>query len=371
MDESKQGVTPPGSDTAPTGGEAGFAGEQPYTGKPGATSNYGDPYGSHEEASTAVVPAGTGGKNPPPVPSAGSDDEDEGDDDGMLRMSFMEHLEELRTRIIRALYGLGIAFLGTLLFADRLWTIISDPATDALKKLGVNPPRLVTTTPMEAFSIIWVKLPLLVAIFLASPWVLYQVWAFIAPGLYKRERRMATPFILCTAGLFISGGVFAYFLAFRFGLQFLLGIGMMNNVQPMVTITEYTDLFINVMLGVSLVFELPVLIFFLTLLRIASPRFLFRHSRYAVLAIVILAAIVTPTPDFFNLMLFAVPMTLLYFAGVFASYLLVLRREGKNFPWKWMLLGLLAVIVILAGLALLAVARFHYHWIPYWPFLTR
>lgn len=369
MDESKQGGTPPGGEASP-GGEAEFLDAPPRTGKPGSVGNYNDPYGHQEAASTAVVPAGGAGDTNPPRRPFGGDDDSDGDDEGMLRMSFMEHLEELRTRIIRALYGLGIAFLATLLFADRLWTIISDPATDALKKLGVNPPRLVTTTPMESFSIIWVKLPLLVAVFVASPWVLYQVWAFIAPGLYKRERRMATPFIFCTAGLFISGGLFAYFLAFRFGLQFLLGIGMMNNVQPMVTITEYTDLFIDVMLGVSLVFELPVLIFFLTLLRLASPRFLLRHSRYAVLGIVILAAIVTPTPDFFNLMLFAIPMNLLYFAGVFASYLLVLKREGKAFPWKWMLLGLLGVLVIVAGLLWLAVARFHYHWITHWPFLV-
>ena len=185
---------------------------------------------------------------------------------------------------------------------------------------------------MEGFSIIWVKLPLLCSVFLASPWILYQAVAFIAPGLYQKERRWAIPGILSTAGLFIGGGLFAYFLAFRFGLEFLLGIGMMNGVQPVVTITEYFDLFVDVTLGVGLVFEMPVLIFFLTLIRLASPRFLLRHSRYAILAIVIIAAIVTPTPDVFNLMLFAVPMTLLYFVGVFAGYLLVLRREGRALP---------------------------------------
>src|SRR5260370_42444434 len=113
--------------------------------------------------------------------------------------------------------------------------------------------------------------------------------------------------------MLISGGLFPYFLAFRYGLEFPLGIGMSNNVRPVVTITEYFDLFVNVTLGVGLVFELPVLIFFLTLLRLASPRFLFRHSRYAILAIVIIAAIVTPTPYVFNLMLFAIPIVLLSF----------------------------------------------------------
>ena len=156
---------------------------------------------------------------------------------------------------------------------------------------------------MESFTIIWVKLPMLTALFMGSPWILYQVWALIAPGLYPRERRFAVPFVMCSAGLFIIGGLFAYFVAFRFGLTFLLGIGQDVGVRPMVTISEYFDIFVNVIIGVAIVFEMPVLIFFLTLLRIASPRFLLANARYAILIIVIIAAIVTPTPDVFNLML--------------------------------------------------------------------
>jgi len=286
-------------------------------------------------------------------------------------MSFMEHLEELRSRIIKSLMGLAVAFMLSLGFADKLWTVVSEPAVSALKHLGVNPPRLAMIQPMEGFMIIWFKLPLLTSIFIGSPWILYQVWAFIAPGLYRRERRFAAPFILTTAGLFITGGLFAYFVAFRYGLEFLLGIGMMNNVQPVVTITEYFDLFVNVTLGIACVFELPVLIFFLTLIRVASPRFLLRHSRYAILGIVIIAAIITPTPDVFNLMLFAIPMNLLYFLGVFASYLLVLRREGKKFPWGRLTLCIAAAVALLAGVVWILIARYHFRPIPHWPFLTR
>jgi len=141
-------------------------------------------------------------------------------------MSFLEHLEEMRHRIIRALQGFGIAFLVCIVFANQLWDIVRAPAVDALKKIGVNPPVLVINEPMEGFSIIWVKVPLVISLFVASPWVLYQVWAFISPGLYKRERKWAIPFVLSTAGLFIAGGCFAYFVAFRFGLAFLLGLGM-------------------------------------------------------------------------------------------------------------------------------------------------
>jgi len=304
---------------------------------------------------------------PPPPPAVSPDDEEE---ESMLRMSFMEHLEELRNRIIRALYGLGIAFVLSLGFANKLWDIVSDPAVDALKHLGVNPPRLAQLSPMEAFSVIWVELPLLCSVFIASPWIVYQVWAFISPGLYKKEKRLALPFVLMTAGLFIVGGCFAYFLAFRYGLEFLLGIGMSNNVQPVVSITEYFDLFVNVTLGVALVFELPVVIFLLTLLRLLSPRFLLRHSRYAILIIVILAAIITPTPDVFNLMLFAVPMCLLYFVGVGAGLVLVMRREGRSLPWRKVLL---IAFVTLVAAAAIAFAMIHYHLrvVPKWPYLTR
>src|ERR1700689_5728288 len=296
---------------------------------------------------------------PPPPPPPVADPEDE-EEDKMLRMSFMEHLEELRNRIIRALYGLGIAFVLSLGFANKLWDVVSDPAIEALKHLHVNPPRLAQLTPMEGFSIIWVELPLLASVFLASPWVVYQLWAFISPGLYKKERRLALPFVLLTAGLFIAGGCFAYFLAFRYGLEFLLGIGMSNNVQPGVSITEYFDLFVNVTLGVALVFDLPVVIFLLTLLRILSPRFLLRHSRYAILAIVIAAAIITPTPDVFNLMLFAIPMCLLYFVGVGAGMILVLRREGRTVPWRIIVLIAVGALIIAAAIAF-AIVHFQLH----------
>jgi sec-independent protein translocase protein TatC len=122
---------------------------------------------------------------------------------------------------------------------------------------------------------------------------------------------------------------------------------------------------------VALVFELPVLIFFLTLLRIVSPSFLLNHSRYAILIIFIVAAIVTPTPDVFNLMLFATPMCLLFFVGIFASYLLVLSREGRQFPWRKVLITAAIVILLLAGLVYLGISRYGVKVVLHWPFLTR
>jgi sec-independent protein translocase protein TatC len=224
---------------------------------------------------------------------------------------------------------------------------------------------------MEAFMTLWVKLPMLAAVFLSSPWIFYQVWGFIAPGLYRRERRWAVPFIMSSAGLFIAGGMFGYFVAFRYGLTFLLGIGKDIHVQPMVTITEYFDLFVNVMLGIGLTFELPILIFFLTLLRITTPAFLLRHTRYAILIIVIIAAIVTPTPDVFNLMLFAVPMCLLFFVGIFAGYLLTLHRENRRFPWGKALLLALPFLVLIAAAAYFLLPRYGFHFLAHWPFISR
>jgi sec-independent protein translocase protein TatC len=116
---------------------------------------------------------------------------------------------------------------------------------------------------------------------------------------------------------------------------------------------------------------MPVLIFFLTLLHIASPRFLIKHSRYAILAITIIAAVVTPTPDIFNMMLFAVPMCALFYLGIFASYLLVLHREERKFPWRKASYWIVPIVLLLAAAGWVAVARFGYHFVTHWPFVTR
>src|ERR1043166_2890519 len=175
-----------------------------------------DPYGGHDPEVIApprqVAVTGGGTRVPPPSrpPDEGGDDED----DGMLRMSFLEHLEELRARIIRCLWGLAGAFCIAILFSSQLWDFIRRPAASALKSLGL-PEDLYAFDPTDGISIIWFKLPLVCSLFIAAPWILYQFWAFISPGLYKRERRWAAPFVVTSAVLFIGGGLFAYFVAFR------------------------------------------------------------------------------------------------------------------------------------------------------------
>jgi len=310
-----------------------------------------------------------GGTGSPPQPPEPPDEEDD-EEEGMARMSFLEHLEELRKRLLLALAGVGISFFLCLLFSNQLWTFVFQPAGTALKHLGVNP-ELAQISPMDTFKIMWMELPLLASVFVSAPWILYQVWAFIAPGLYKRERRWAAPFVISSAGLFILGGLFAYFIAFRYGLEFLLGLGLGHGVRPMISMTEYYDLFVDVMLGVGIIFEIPVLLFLLTLIRVVSPMFLVRHSRYAILGIVALAAIITPTGDVFNLALFATPMIILFYIGIFASYLLVLKREHRRFPWatflRWTAIALVSLLVIA-----IFVARYYgYHLVFHWPVFVR
>jgi sec-independent protein translocase protein TatC len=290
-------------------------------------------------------------------------------EDALLRMSFLEHLEELRSRLIHALLGFGVIFLACLAFSDKLWLIVQAPAVEAFRKLGTG--GLVGINAMEQFEIIWMWTPLVASLFLGSPWILYQVWAFIAPGLYERERKWAVPFVLTTAGLFILGGLFAYFLAFRYGLTFLLGIGKFAGVTTTLSIDSYFDLFVDVMLGVSMMFEIPVVIFFLVLVRLATPKFLMEHSRYAILAIIIVASVVTPTTDVVNMSLFAVPMCLLFFVGVFAGYLLVLHREQRRFPWIKAVLWAVIALFILSALAWIGAVKYHYHVVKHWPFLTK
>jgi sec-independent protein translocase protein TatC len=295
----------------------------------------------------------------------------EGEDGGMSRMSFVEHLEELRSRIIKGLYGFGAVFVLCLIESEKLFNLAMAPGWEALRRTGIPGANFVALGVMEQFQIILVKVPVVASLFLGSPWILWRVWAFISPGLYKQEKKWAVPFILSTAGLFILGGLFGYFIALGNGMSFLLGIGKDVRVLPLISIADYIDIFVDLMLGLGLVFELPILLFFLTLLRVVSPSFLLNHSRYAILGIVIIAAILSPTTDMFNLMLFATPMCLLFFLGIFLSYLLVLKREKRGFPWRPFLMWLGIVLAMIASVVVVAVVEYHFHVKWRWPLLAR
>lgn len=323
---------------------------------------YDDPYDEYEHnyqepskaASTAVTTTTPEAPKspPPPPPPVDTEEEEDGEEDGMVRMSFLEHLEELRTRIIRALVGLVVAYAIALTAKNYLFRLMRAPFDAAVEAIRLNSPdvniQLVALTPIEQFHLIWLKLPIVAAVFMAAPWWMYQVWGFVAPGLYRKERRWASPFILCGSALFILGGVFGYFVALKFALAFLLDVGGEEGVQPLISINAYYSMFVSIMLGLGVVFQMPIVIFVLTTLRIASPSFLMGNVRYAILAIFVLAAVITPTPDIFNMITFATPMILLFYVGIGVSYVFLLRREGKSLPWGKIMLAILLVLAIIA-----------------------
>jgi sec-independent protein translocase protein TatC len=238
-------------------------------------------------------------------------------------MSFLEHLEELRQRLLRSVLSVFAAFGICFYFRDAIYGYLSRPLTDTLRSLHL-PAKLVYTNPTDPFNL-YIKLSIVAGIFLASPYILYQIWLFISPGLYRHEKRYIWPFVLLTSSLFISGGFFAYKMAFPAALKFLVEFG--HQFQPMVTINEYWSLATTLLLGVGLVFELPVIILLLSVFGIVTPRFLIKHIRYAVLISAVVAAALAPTPDWTTLFMFWVPMVGLYLLSIGLSWAVQLRRD--------------------------------------------
>jgi len=244
------------------------------------------------------------------------------------QMTFFEHLSELRKRIINSLYAIGIgAFIGVYV-AKYVINWITAPIIRALSDAKLNP-HLFYTHPAGYLNT-YITLGVYIGIVLASPVVLYQLWLFVAPALYKHERSAVTGFVFSTVFLFVAGIMFGYFITLPYILRFLVSFqGTAGPISPMITVNEYFDLVLMILLILGLVFELPVLIFFLTLFGIVTPQFLWKNFRYAILIIAVVAAIVTPTPDAMTMLIFMMPMIVLYLAGIVVSAL-TLRRRNKR-----------------------------------------
>ncbi len=246
-------------------------------------------------------------------------------DEGGGQMTFFEHLVELRKRIINSLLAvLAGAAIGWFV-APRFVNIITVPIRAALTAHNLNP-QLVYTGPTDYLSLL-IKLSIYIGIVLASPVILYQVWLFVAPALYRNEKSAVTGFLFSTVFLFLAGIAFAYFLALPHILNFL--VGFQGPVVPLIKIDDYFDLVLLVIVALGLVFELPVLIFFLTLFGIVTPKFLIQNTKYAILVITVVAAIVAPTPDAVTMLLVMSVMTVLYFIGVAVSWVVVRRKEKR------------------------------------------
>src|ERR1700729_2141028 len=232
----------------------------------------------------------------------------EGEKDSMPTMGFLDHLEELRKRVIYSIIAVGGGFGVCWWKVERIYEFVQRPITEVLTKHHL-PAKLGFLNPTDPFNL-YLKVAALAGLFLTSPFVLYQVWMFISPGLYRNEKRYVIPFMISTIGLFTAGGYFGYKVVYPQALSFLIHFG--RQFQPMITIGEYTSLFLSIILGMGLIFEMPILIFFLALMGIVTARFMWKNFRYAILVIFVIAAIVTPTPDVLNMCIFAAPMIALY-----------------------------------------------------------
>jgi sec-independent protein translocase protein TatC len=241
-------------------------------------------------------------------------------------MSLLEHLEELRKRLIHSALYVVVAFFVAYGFHERIAGLMIAPITRALAAHHMDT-RLGYLNPVDPFNF-YLKIGLFGGLVLASPFVLYQLWLFIAPGLYQRERRYVVPFMFATVGLFLGGAFFGYRYVFPGALEFLIGFGA--QFKPLVTIEEYEGLFLTVVLGLGLIFELPILVFFLALFGIVNSSFLLKHIRYAILIIFIVAAIITPTPDVLTMCIFAAPMLVLYFLSIGVAHLVHPDRRKKK-----------------------------------------
>jgi sec-independent protein translocase protein TatC len=246
------------------------------------------------------------------------------DDSSLQSMGFLDHLEELRRRIMFSMLSVAVGFGACWYYSERLFGLMQQPIVQALQKNGIEG-KLVFLNPTEPFNL-YMKVGLMAGVFLASPFILFQVWMFVSPALYRKEKRYVLPFMFSTVGLFLAGGLFGYKFVYPAALTFLIEYG--RQFQPMITIGEYTNLFLTIIGGLGIVFEMPILIFFLAIMGVTSPGWLWRNVRYSVLVIFVFAAILTPTTDIMNMVLFAAPMVALYLVSIGVAWLVYPKHRS-------------------------------------------
>jgi sec-independent protein translocase protein TatC len=252
--------------------------------------------------------------------------EQEKEKESMPTMGFLDHLEELRRRIVYSIAAVAVGFFACWWKVEWIYDIMQRPIMNALKANGMSE-KLGYLNPTDPFNM-YLKVAALAGLFVTSPFVLYQVWMFISPGLYRKEKKYVVPFMVSTITLFVCGGYFGFKIVYPAALTFLIGFG--KQFQPMITITEYTQLFLSIILGMGLIFEMPILVFFLSLMGIISAGFMWKNFRYAILVIFIIAAIVTPTTDILNMCIFAAPMIALYAVSIGVAWLVHPKQRAKR-----------------------------------------
>jgi sec-independent protein translocase protein TatC len=253
----------------------------------------------------------------PPAPAPSGDDEPNDEDpeealDG--RMTFLEHLDELRKRLTHSVVALLVGFLASFAFIGRINEVV-------YQRLVADVPggKLIFTEPTEAIFL-YIKIAAVAGLLLALPYIMWQVWLFIAPGLYSKEKKLAIPFAVGSSSLFIAGAAFSHFVLFPAAWRFFAGFSN-EWLEFMPRIAPVWGLYVKLLLAMGLVFQMPVLMFVLARLGIVSAGFLMRNIKYAVLIIFIVAAVITPDPSPVGQALVAAPMIILYMLGVGIAYL--------------------------------------------------
>ncbi len=294
--------------------------------EPSSSESEGTPSEKPQDA-----PASPRNEAPPPEPP------DEPEEPGG-KMTFLEHLDELRRRLIYGSIALGLTVAGSFFFREQIFDFLQEPILRILAEVTTAQgrditdyavgERLIITKPTEAFTI-YLKVCLVSGFFLASPVIAWQIWAFISPGLYRREKLYAIPFLFFSTLLFLAGGAFAFYVILPAGLRFLL-VEMGQQFTPLLTAADFFNLEVIILVGMGVVFQMPIIIAFLSLFGLVSPGFLWKNFRYAILIITVIAAVVSPTPDALNLFFWAGPMILLYIISIGISWIFQFRRRRRE-----------------------------------------
>ncbi|MCJ7775555.1 MAG: twin-arginine translocase subunit TatC [Desulfobulbaceae bacterium] len=241
--------------------------------------------------------------------------------DSAEKQPFLSHLEELRKRLVVCAIGVGAGFVIAYIFAERLFQLLVAP----LKAVMPEGDQLIFTNLPEMFFA-YIKVAFIAGIMAASPLIFYQLWMFIAPGLYQKEKKMAIPFVISSTILFVGGALFGYFVVFPFGFKFFIGFSN-EYVKALPSVKQYFSFSMKLLFAFGAVFELPVIIFFLSKMGIVTPQFLKQKRKYAILLTFVLAAILTP-PDVITQCMMAGPLIVLYEIGIIVSRIAQKKKEG-------------------------------------------
>jgi sec-independent protein translocase protein TatC len=239
------------------------------------------------------------------------------------KMTFLEHLDELRVRVLRSLISIVAALAVCWNWSPQILHFIMEPLRVAYPNV-----TFITTAPTEGFSL-HMKAAFFAGVFLAAPFVLYQAWAFISPGLYSHEKRYVVPFVGLGSLFFVAGGAFGHLVLFPATFRFL-GQYTTGDIQYLPRLTEYFSFYFWFVVGLGLVFQLPVVVFVLSRLGLVTPWFLIRNFKFAVLAAFIVAAIITPSADVVNQTMLAAPIVALYLLGIAVAWLFGKRRTSDR-----------------------------------------